>query len=198
MTAITIPALQSLPTASHAVRTLKEVKRRSRKHTFRLAHLVNSCFLFAYFISSRRRKHPYLLWVSLTTTIGSFGVDYWFNRQQQGFSSWLRSTIEDIQIPYVTTSKSTRSNTSNKPTLSNSSSTASSKRTDSDLIIIENTATNTSSMETSSSSTSSNSTINGESVERDLERERRLQRSRAWFSGVALAMGIVGLWGDGA
>lgn len=40
--------------------------------------------------------------------------------------------------------------------------------------------------------------VNGESVEQDMDRERRLQRARAWFSGVALAMGVVGLWGDGA
>ncbi|KAL4937325.1 hypothetical protein BDV06DRAFT_74929 [Aspergillus oleicola] len=38
--------------------------------------------------------------------------------------------------------------------------------------------------------------INGEVVRREMERERRMQGVRAIFSGIALSMGIVGLWGD--
>lgn len=38
--------------------------------------------------------------------------------------------------------------------------------------------------------------VNGESVQREMATERRFQRVRAVFSGLALAMGIVGLWGD--
>jgi len=191
---ITIPALQSMPTASHANRSLQEVKRRSRQHAFRLANVVNGCFLFAYFISSRRRKHPYLLWVSLTSTIGTFGVDYWFNREQ-GLQSWLRSTIADVCVPCLR-AKSSRHDDLDNPTLSSSLlSSTSNKRTDGDLIIIENNTPSTSPTETGSSSSS---ITNGESVERDMERERRLQRCRAWLSGVALTMGIIGLWGDTA
>jgi len=40
--------------------------------------------------------------------------------------------------------------------------------------------------------------VNGEIVERDMERECKLQRLRIWCSGVAFAMSIVGLWGDSA
>ncbi|KAJ5651063.1 uncharacterized protein N7484_004786 [Penicillium longicatenatum] len=38
--------------------------------------------------------------------------------------------------------------------------------------------------------------VNGETVQRDMDRERRLQRVRTWLAGLALSMGIVGLWGD--
>ncbi|KAE8373612.1 hypothetical protein BDV26DRAFT_271687 [Aspergillus bertholletiae] len=38
--------------------------------------------------------------------------------------------------------------------------------------------------------------VNGESVQREMNTERKFQRVRAVFSGLALAMGIVGLWGD--
>lgn len=38
--------------------------------------------------------------------------------------------------------------------------------------------------------------VNGESVQREMDSERRLERARAWLSVVALSMGIVGLWGD--
>jgi autophagy-related protein 33 len=40
------------------------------------------------------------------------------------------------------------------------------------------------------------SDLNGETVQREMERERRLHRARAWLSGIALSIGIVGLWGD--
>lgn len=38
--------------------------------------------------------------------------------------------------------------------------------------------------------------VNGESVRREMDKERRLQRARAWLSGLALSVGVVGLWGD--
>jgi len=38
--------------------------------------------------------------------------------------------------------------------------------------------------------------VNGEVVQREMVRERRLHRARAWLSGIALSIGIVGLWGD--
>ena len=37
---------------------------------------------------------------------------------------------------------------------------------------------------------------NGENVQKEMIRERLVGKTRAWFEGVALAMGIVGLWGD--
>lgn len=38
--------------------------------------------------------------------------------------------------------------------------------------------------------------VNGESVQREMDNERRLERARAWTSAIALSMCIVGLWGD--
>ncbi|KAF7586909.1 hypothetical protein BBP40_008039, partial [Aspergillus hancockii] len=38
--------------------------------------------------------------------------------------------------------------------------------------------------------------VNGESVRREMETERRFQCVRTLFSGLAMAIGIVGLWGD--
>jgi autophagy-related protein 33 len=38
--------------------------------------------------------------------------------------------------------------------------------------------------------------LNGETVQREMVRERRLHYVRAWLSGVALSIGVVGLWGD--
>lgn len=40
--------------------------------------------------------------------------------------------------------------------------------------------------------------VNGESVQREMVRERRLQKVRTWVLGLGFSMGIVGIWGDGA
>lgn len=40
--------------------------------------------------------------------------------------------------------------------------------------------------------------VNGEKVEMEMGRERRVQGVRALVSGVGLAMVVVGIWGDGA
>ncbi|OXV06389.1 hypothetical protein Egran_05843 [Elaphomyces granulatus] len=157
---IAIPSLKLLPTASQASRSLRDVKRRTRKHTFQLASVSSGCFLFAWMISSKRRKHPYLLWVCVTSILGSFGVDFWFYRKK-GLASWSGMVVHDVGVPALKKRK-----TSTK---------------EEDVVVVE-----------------TEGEVNGEIVERDMERECKLQRVRTWCSGVALTMSIVGLWGDRA
>jgi len=40
--------------------------------------------------------------------------------------------------------------------------------------------------------------VNGESVEREVLRERRINGVRTGVLGLGFAMGVVGVWGDGA
>lgn len=40
--------------------------------------------------------------------------------------------------------------------------------------------------------------VNGEKVEAEMRRERKVQAVRALVIGVGFAMGVVGIWGDGA
>ncbi|ERF75995.1 hypothetical protein EPUS_08249 [Endocarpon pusillum Z07020] len=40
--------------------------------------------------------------------------------------------------------------------------------------------------------------VNGEKVEMEMSRERRVQAVRALVSGLGFAMGVVGIWGDGS
>ncbi len=40
--------------------------------------------------------------------------------------------------------------------------------------------------------------VNGEKVEMEMGRERRVQGVRTLVSGLGFAMGVVGIWGDGA
>lgn len=41
-----------------------------------------------------------------------------------------------------------------------------------------------------------NEDVNGESVQREMDREGRMQYARACLSGIAMSMGVIGLWGD--
>ena len=40
--------------------------------------------------------------------------------------------------------------------------------------------------------------VNGENVRAEMDRERKIQRVRAWIIGIGFSMGVVGIWGDGA
>ena len=157
---MTVPSLKLLPTSANASRSLHEVKRLNRKHCMRLTNLANGCLLFAYTVSPKHRKHPYLIWMCLTSLAGSYGVDFWFHRES-GFKAWIQGVVQDaVCIPFV------RKLAAKK---------------EEDIVVVE-----------------AEEDVNGESVKREMEQERRMQRIRAVFSGVALAMGIVGLWGDKA
>ncbi|CAG7959279.1 unnamed protein product [Penicillium salamii] len=153
--AITIPALQLLPTATTAARSLNEVKRLSRRYALRLSFLANSCFCFAWCLSSPRRRHPYMVWLWAFSALSAHGVDFWFNRHL-GFKNWVSAVIRDVSHFSLTEAKK-----------------------DEDLVVVE-----------------TEDEVNGETVQREMGRERNLHRVRAWLSGIALSIGIVGLWGD--
>ncbi|PYH41761.1 uncharacterized protein BP01DRAFT_326987 [Aspergillus saccharolyticus JOP 1030-1] len=153
---IAIPALSQLPTSATASRTLSEIKRLNRKHGIRLTSIANSCLLFAYSISPRHRKHPYLIWMCVASTVGTYGVDFWFHRQA-GVKAWFAGVLHDTGLWTQAAPKQ--------------------QKKEEDLVVVE-------------------AEENGETVQTEMDTERRLQQVRAVFSGLALAMGIVGLWGD--
>jgi len=39
--------------------------------------------------------------------------------------------------------------------------------------------------------------VNGEQVELEMTRERKVQKVRSWIAGLGFAMGVIGIWGDG-
>jgi len=155
--AITIPSLKLLPSSTTASRCFNEVKCLTRKHALRLSSIVNSCFLFSFSISPPRRKHPYLVWVCVISTLATYGLDFWFNRHL-GLKNWTLAAIQD----------------STGLCLSKSSA-----KKDEDLVVVE-----------------TEEDVNGESVQREMDSERRMQRARSWLTAIALSLGIVGLWGD--
>lgn len=155
---ITIPSLKLLPSSVTGIRSLHEAKRLTRKHGLHLTNIANGCLLFAYLVSPRHRKHPYMMWMCVSSAMGSYGLDYWFNREG-GFQAWLQDIAQDTGCLALL----------GKPAV----------KKDEDLVVVE-----------------TEEGFNGESVQRDMDQERLMQAIRTCFSGAALAMGIVGLWGD--
>lgn len=156
--AITVPSLKLLPTSVTGSRCINEVKRLNRKHALRLSSIANTCFLFSFAISPPRRKHPYLVWVCVVSTLGSYGLDLFFNRHM-GFKNWALTAIQDTTGLCL----------GGKPAA----------KKDEDLVVVDD-----------------EEDVNGESVQREMDNERRLGCARAWMSAIALSMCIVGLWGD--
>lgn len=99
-----------------------------------------------------------MMWMCVSSTVGSYGLDYWFNREG-GFQTWVQDVAQDTGCLTLL----------GKPAA----------KKDEDLVVVE-----------------TEEGFNGESVQREMDQERLMQAIRACFSGVALAMGIVGLWGD--
>ncbi|KAJ5182616.1 hypothetical protein N7492_000232 [Penicillium capsulatum] len=161
--AVTLPALQLLPTSVDASHCLKEVKRLNRKHVFQLTALANTSLLFAYTLSSPRRKHPFILWMSGLSALSSVGLDFFFNRHL-GFQVWIDGVCFDTTGMHLLKAPTS----SKKPS-----------KKDEDVVVVDY-----------------EELANGESVQRAMKRETRLQRARAWVAGLALSVGIVGLWGD--
>lgn len=75
---LTLPPLLLLPTLPPALSTFLSLKRRTSKQQFFLSVLATTSLLLAYTLSSRRTRHPYLLWTVATTVLATSGaVERW-------------------------------------------------------------------------------------------------------------------------
>ncbi|KIX99421.1 uncharacterized protein Z520_04997 [Fonsecaea multimorphosa CBS 102226] len=167
---ITLPSLALLPSASLAARTLATIQTQSTRQILTLASISSLSLITAYTLASPRGRHPYLLWTALVSFIGGQGVEYWFN----GFSRFPSWGIG---------SRSSRRGQSGQVKASRVASPSASD--ESGYIEVE-------------SDSSDEHQVNGEKVETEMIRERKVQKVRSWIAGVGFAMGVVGIWGDGA
>ncbi|KAL2424450.1 hypothetical protein ABEF95_010527 [Exophiala dermatitidis] len=173
LTTITLPSLAFLPSASLASRTLATIQTKSTRHILTLASISSLSLLTAFTLASPRGRHPYLLYTALVAFIGGQGVEFWFN----GLS----------RFPSVSSKRSGRGET-----ISTTTRGASPGGSDSSgFIEVE-------SRDDGNNSNSSEDQVNGEKVEMEMTRERRIQKVRSWIAGLGFAMGVIGIWGDGA
>ncbi|WEW56395.1 hypothetical protein PRK78_001838 [Emydomyces testavorans] len=212
--AISIPSLQLLPTANSAAQPLKEIQLRTRRRVLTLSNLTIISFITAFTLSSPRRRHPYLIWTSLTALIAGLGLECWFNRKDVSWgypcmaslccgrssasspsSSWSPCTLDCSS--WIATHLGYRRNQNQTDRRQEEEE---SNGNGSEIEILEEAEA----MPTPTTGDQSVAPaepavdVNGESVKEDMERERRLQKMRTWILGVGFSMGVVGIWGDGA
>ena len=168
---ITLPSLALLPSASLASRTLTTIQTQSSRQILTLASISSLSLITAFTLASPRGRHPYLLWTALVSFIGGQGVEYWFNGFSR-FPSWG-----------LNSRSSSRGNIGTTKTPRVSSPAAGEE---SGYIEVE------------SDSSSDDQQVNGEKVEMEMAHERKVQKVRSWIAGIGFAMGVVGIWGDGA
>lgn len=168
---ITLPTLALLPSASLASRTLTALQLSTTRISLTLASVSSLSLITAFTLASRRNKHPYLLWTALASFLGGQGVEWWFN----GFERFPRF----------------RSKKTIKPATLDDSVTRGRKMGDSDYVSIKRETSSGSELEDAAA-------VNGEKVEMEMAREKKVQLVRTIVAGMGFMMGVVGIWGDGA
>jgi autophagy-related protein 33 len=134
-----LPSLLALPTAVNARTTFNYLSSKSQYYAAYLRYITTFTLFSAYLLSSRRFRHPYLLYTSILSFASGPGVDY--------AMSWREGTNE--------------------------------RRTALDL-------------------EAQGDDVNGEQVRQAVEQKKFIEGVKASAAGVAFAMSVVGLWGDGA
>lgn len=169
LSTLTLPTLALLPSATHASRTLTALQLSATRTTLTLASISSLSLITAYTLASSRNKHPYLLWTALVSFIGGQGIEYYYNGLQR-FPTFRSRKAVAPQDDGVRGRKAMG---------------------DSEYVSVGR--------ETSSGSEEEKEfAVNGEKVEMEMARERKVQFVRTIVSGVGFMMGVVGIWGDGA
>lgn len=199
---IAIPALQALPTASNAANTLKDIQKRTRRRVLRFSTAAAISLLTAFSMSSPRRKHPYLIWTSLFALIGGGGLEWWSTGSLKAVccasvccgSSGRSSSGFGIGSWFAT-----RLGCGNKKNSKNViEEDLSTSGAGSEIEIVEATDAQSAGASATATPAPEEEDVNGESVELEMVRERRLQKVRTLILGLGFSMGVVGIWGDGA
>ncbi|KAF2736263.1 hypothetical protein EJ04DRAFT_542624 [Polyplosphaeria fusca] len=76
LSALTLPALLTLPTAPTAHTTLSHLRARTTTLSTYLRGITSFAVFSAYLLSPRRLRHPYLLYTSILAFASGPGVDY--------------------------------------------------------------------------------------------------------------------------
>ncbi|CAL3964276.1 hypothetical protein PZA11_001674 [Diplocarpon coronariae] len=169
LTTLTIPTLSTLPSATSASKAFTNLTYVSLNNLRALAAASSTSFLFAYILSPRSQKHPYLLWTSLLVVSSGF-TEYalrgYTPKPAAGPKSIKpksqKSQVRQMDSSYEVLGASDRESEGN----------ASGEEPDED--------------------------VNGEEVRQELEGFMLTQIARTVIAGVGFSMSIVGLWGDGA
>ncbi|EKD11871.1 CtnG [Drepanopeziza brunnea f. sp. 'multigermtubi' MB_m1] len=169
LSTLTLPTFSTLPSATSASKAFSNLAYVSLSQLRALAAISSSSFLFAYLLSPRSQKHPYLLWTSLF--VGASGFTEYALQSYRPKSATSTGSVKtkvkkskgrQMDASYEVLGASDR----------DSEGTVSGEETD--------------------------ESVNGEEVRQAMEGFMVTQIARTVVAGMAFAMSTVGIWGDGA
>jgi autophagy-related protein 33 len=181
LSAITLPSLLHLPSASLASQSHEYIRTRGGQLQKWLLYIGSGSFFTAYLLSSRRFKHPYLLYVGIISSLAASPkiVDY---------ISSLVAPAAPAGVPSTSKPLSTAERLA--------------RRSDEHLsesgVIVGKRGTSTTSATASNSSEVDEEEINGEVVRKAVEKQQTEEKVKSSLWGLAFVFGVLGLWGDGA
>ncbi|CAK7217192.1 hypothetical protein SCUCBS95973_003060 [Sporothrix curviconia] len=208
LSTVTVPTLLTLPsarTASNAFRSLTDAASAQLRI---LSGVASSAFLLAYLFSPRHVRHPYLMHTSMLVIVGRFLTSdtvapYLFSPASSSSSGSSPGASSDPFSHSSPLGKSLRR--------SGSASSSHAHMEASYEVLGSTTAGSVSGGSVSDShsdggagsdeteaAAGGNAAVNGEEVRASVETFLKRQIARTVVSGVAFAVAIVGLWGDGA
>jgi len=173
LSTLTLPALLTLPSANSASRAFTNLTTLSLTHLRVLASLSSSSFLFAYILSPRGSKHPYLLWTTLF--VASSGLTDFILRPSRTKTLTAAKTQRQKEKSVTRRVVSSRKMEASYEVLGDSNS--------------EGTMSGCEEVEEE---------VNGEEIREAIGGFLKDQMVRTVIAGVGFATSIVGIWGDGA
>jgi autophagy-related protein 33 len=171
LSTLTLPTLLTLPSASSASKAFTNLTTLSLTHLRALAGISSSSFLFAYILSPRSQKHPYLLWTTLFVA-------------SSGFADLL---LQPAAAAKTTTSA--RNNTARRDRKGKG------RQMDASYEVL---GVSDRESEGTASGEEIEEDVNGEEVRKQMEGFMMTQVVRTVFAGIGFLMSIIGIWGDGA
>ncbi|KAG9237092.1 hypothetical protein BJ875DRAFT_481616 [Amylocarpus encephaloides] len=169
LSALTLPSLLTLSSASTASNAFTNLTKLSLTHLRGLAGISSGSFLLAYILSPRSQKHPYLLWTTLF--VAGSGISDFLLRPAQPPSSSDASAAKQRE----------RKSKGKRRQMDASYEVVGASDRESEV----------------SSEEMDGEDVNGEQVRVLMEAFAMSHIVRTAISGLAFALSIVGVWGDG-
>ncbi|KAI0125998.1 hypothetical protein BJ170DRAFT_457121 [Xylariales sp. AK1849] len=174
LSTLTIPSLLDLPSASSASKAFRSLTTTATTHLNVLTGVAGSAFLFAFVLSPRGYRHPYLVYTSLFV-LGTRLTDYVTPTLFGKFSS-SSSPAAQRRTAARKEKKTARSMEASYEVLGDSHSDEGSAGSVEEL----------------------DEDVNGEEVRSEVELFVKNQIVQATLAGIGFMMAVVGIWGDGA
>ncbi|KAK3368846.1 hypothetical protein B0T24DRAFT_341511 [Lasiosphaeria ovina] len=193
LSTLTIPTLLGLPSASAAVGAFDSLTASAKKHLHTLTTVSASAFTLAYLLSPRAARHPYLIYTSILV-LGS------------------RLAISDLAAPYLSLGPAPASSSSSstaaaaaarkqKKDRAAAAAAAARARMEASYEVLHAASDEAASEEGTTGSDYAadvdDETLNGEEVRVKVEAFLKKQMVQTTVAGLAFAMAVVGIWGDG-